>query len=155
MVLTWEKEAGIDVEYIPHAGGAATLAFLGGNAEMLVGNVSEGFRHIEARRIVPFAVANERRSPIFPQVPTVKKKGWEVVYARWRSVLAPAGVPPSRIEVLTVAFQKALDADAWKRFPANAEAANLYLSPADVRRFLAAEEARLTRVIDGLGLRRQ
>ncbi|MDR7554079.1 MAG: tripartite tricarboxylate transporter substrate binding protein [Armatimonadota bacterium] len=156
VVLTWEKEAGIDVEYIPHEGGGpATLAFLGGNAEVLVGNVSEVFQHIEARRIVPFAVASERRSPIFPQVPTLKEKGWDVVYTQWRSVLAPAGVPPSRIAVLTVAFQKALDSDAWKRFNANAKAVDLYLGPADFRRFLAGEEARLTRIIDELGLRRR
>lgn len=90
VVLTWEKEAGIDVEYIPHEGGGpATLAFLGGNAEVLVGNVSEFFQHVQANRMIPAAVASERRSPIFPNVPTLKEKGWDVVYAQWRSVMAP------------------------------------------------------------------
>lgn len=154
VVLTWEKEAGIDVEYIPHEGGGpAVLAFLGGNAEIVVGNMSEFFQHFQARRMVPFVVASERRSPIFPQVVTFKEKGYDVVYAQWRSVLAPSGVPSSRIATLAVSFNKALGTDAWKRFNTNARAVDLYLGPADFRRFLVNEEARLTRIIDELKLR--
>jgi len=154
VALSWEKEAGIDLEYIPHEGGGpATLTFLGGNAEMLVGNVSEVFQHVQAGRIVPFLVASERRSPIFPQVPTLKEKGWNVVFAQWRSVLAPSGVPASRIATLAVAFQKALGTESWKRFNQNARAVDLYLGPADFRRFLVDEEARLTKIIEELGLR--
>lgn len=154
VVLAWEKEAGIDVEYIPHEGGGpAVLAFLGGNAEMVVGNMSEFFQHFQARRMVPFVVASERRSPIFPQVVTFKEKGYDVVFAQWRSVLAPSGVPSSRIATLALAFNRALGADAWKRFNANARAVDLYLGPADFRRFLVNEEARLAKIIDELGLR--
>ncbi|MGH2376368.1 MAG: Bug family tripartite tricarboxylate transporter substrate binding protein [bacterium] len=154
--LTWGKAAGVDFQYIPHEGGGpATLTFLGGNAELLIGNVSEVFQHIEAKRMVPFAVASERRSTIFPNVPTLKEKGWDVVYAQWRSVLAPAGTPPSRVATLTVALQKALATDSWKRFNGNAKAVDLYLGPADFRRFLVGEEARLNRIIDDLGLRRR
>lgn len=156
VALSWEKEAGIDLEYIPHEGGGpAALTFLGGNAEMLVGNVSEFFQHVQAGRMVPFAVASERRSSIFPQVPTLKEKGWNVVFAQWRSVLAPSGVPALRIATLAIAFQKALGADSWKRFNQNARAIDLYLGPADFRRFLVDEEARLTKIIDELGLRRR
>lgn len=156
VVLSWEKAAGIDVEYIPHEGGGpATQAFLGGNAEMLVGNVSEVFQLIQAGRIKPFAVASERRSPIFPDVPTLKEKGWDVVFTQWRSVLAPQGTPSSRIAILAVAIQKALGAESWKRFNANTQAVDLYLGPLDFFRFLTAEEARLTRIIDELGLRRR
>jgi len=144
------------VQYIPHEGGGpATLTFLGGNAELLVGNVSEVFQHIESKKMIPFLVASERRSSIFPNVPTMKEKGWDLVYAQWRSVLAPAGTPPSRIATLTVALQKALASDSWKRFNGNAKAVDLYLGPADFRRFLVSEEARLTRIIDELGLRRR
>ncbi len=154
VVLAWEKEAGIDVEYIPHEGGGpAVLAFLGGNAEMVVGNMSEFFQHFQARRMVPFVVASERRSPIFPQVVTFKEKGYDVVFAQWRSVLAPSGVPSSRIATLAVAFNRALGSEAWKRFNANARAVDLYLGPADFRRFLVNEEARLAKIIDELGLR--
>lgn len=155
-VLSWEKAAGIDVEYIPHEGGGpATLAFLGKNAEVLIGNVSEVFQHIEAKKMVPIAVASEKRSPIFPNVPTLKEKGWDVVMVQWRSILAPKGTPPARVKLLTEAFQKAMAAESWKTFNKNAKAVDLYLGPADFRKFLTSEEQRFSKIIDDLGLRKR
>ena len=156
VVLAWEKAAGIDVEYIPHEGGGpAILAFLGRNAEVVVGNVSEFAQHIEAKKMVPLAVASEKRSPIFPNVSTLKEKGWDVVMVQWRSVLAPKGTPPERIALLAQAFQKAMAQESWKTFNRNTKAVDLYLGPADFRKFLASEEQRFTRIIDELGLRKR
>jgi tripartite-type tricarboxylate transporter receptor subunit TctC len=156
VVLSWEKAAGIDVEYIPHEGGGpATLAFLGKNAELLVGNVSEVFQHVEAKKMVPLAVASEKRSSIFPDVPTLKEKGADVVMVQWRSVLAPKGTPAPRVALLAESFQKALAADSWKTFNRNAKAVDAYLGPAEFRQFLAAEEARFSAIIDQLGLRKK
>jgi tripartite-type tricarboxylate transporter receptor subunit TctC len=156
VVLSWKQAAGIDVEYIPHEGGGpATLAFLGKNAEVLVGNVSEVAQHIEAKKMVPVAVASEKRSPIFPEVPTLREKGWEVVLVQWRSVLAPKGTPAPRVAALAEAFQKAMGAGSWKTFNRNAKAVDAFLGPADFRKFLAAEEERFMRIIDQLGLRKK
>ncbi|MFB3816813.1 MAG: tripartite tricarboxylate transporter substrate binding protein [Candidatus Methylomirabilales bacterium] len=156
VVLSWEKAAGIDVEYIPHEGGGpATLAFLGRNAELLVGNVSEVVQHVEARKMVPLAVASEKRSPIFPDVPTLREKGWDVVMLQWRSVLAPRGTPPARTAALSEAFQKAMATASWKAFNRNAKAVDAYLGPADFRKFLAGEEEGFGKIIDQLGLRKK
>lgn len=156
VVLSWKKAAGIDVEYVPHEGGGpATLAFLGKNVEVLVGNVSEVFQHIEAKKIVPLAVVSEKRSPIFPDVPTLKEKGWDVVFVQWRSVVVPKGTPPERIQALAQAFQKAMAVESWKTFNRTTKAVDLYLGPEEFRKFLANEEERLTRIINDLGLRKR
>jgi tripartite-type tricarboxylate transporter receptor subunit TctC len=156
VVLSWKKAAGIDVEYIPHEGGGpATLAFLGKNAEVLVGNVSEYFQHIEAKKMIPVAVASDKRSPIFPDVPTLKEKGWDVVLVQWRSVIAPKGTPAARISLLAEAFQKAMSVESWKTFNKNSKAVDAYLDPAGFRKFLMSEEERFSRIIDELGLRKR
>ena len=156
VVLSWEKAANVDVEYIPHEGGGpATLAFLGKNAELLIGNVSEVVQHVEAKKMVPLAVASEKRSPIFPDVPTLREKGWDVAMVQWRSVLAPRGTPAARVGILAEAFQKAMGAESWKTFNRNAKAVDLYLGPADFRKFLSAEEERFGKIIDQLGLRKK
>jgi tripartite-type tricarboxylate transporter receptor subunit TctC len=156
VVLSWKQAAGIDVEYIPHEGGGpATLAFLGKNAEVLVGNASEVIQHVEAKKMVPVAVASDKRSPIFPEVPTLREKGWDVVMVQWRSVLAPKGTPGPRVAALAEAFQKAMGAESWKAFNRNAKAVDAYLGPADFRKFLASEEERFAKIIDQLGLRKK
>jgi tripartite-type tricarboxylate transporter receptor subunit TctC len=156
VVLSWEKAANIDVEYIPHEGGGpATLAFLGKNAELLIGNLSEVSQHVEAKKMVPLAVASEKRSTIFPNVPTLKEKGWDVVMVQWRGVLAPKGTPAPRVAFLAEAFQKAMGADSWKTFNQNAKAIDAFLGPADFRKFLTGEEDRFVKIIDQLGLRKK
>jgi putative tricarboxylic transport membrane protein len=105
--------------------------------------------------MVPIAVASEKRSPIFPEAPTLKEKGWDVVMVQWRSVLAPKGTPAPRVAILAEAFQKALAADSWKTFNRNAKAVDAYLGPADFRQFLTGEEARFAKIIDQLGLRKK
>ncbi len=156
VILSWEKAAGIDVEYIPHEGGGpAILAFLGRNAEVVVGNVSEFFQHVEAKKMVPLAVASEKRSPIFPNVPTLKESGTDVVMVQWRSVFAPKDTPSDRVAALAQAFRKAMEAESWKTFNRNAKAVDVYLGPAEFRKFLAAEEQRFTKIIDELGLRKK
>lgn len=156
VILSWEKAAGIDVEYIPHEGGGpAILAFLGRNAEVVVGNVSEFFQHVEAKKMVPLAVASEKRSPIFPNVPTLKESGADVVMVQWRSVFAPKDTPSDRVTALAQAFRKAMEAESWKTFNRNAKAVDVYLGPAEFRKFLAAEEQRFTKIIDELGLRKK
>ena len=156
VILAWEKAAGIDVEYIPHEGGGpAILAFLGRNAEVVVGNVSEFFQHVEAKKMVPLAVASEKRSPIFPNVPTLKESGADVVMVQWRSVFAPKDTPSDRVAALAQAFRKSMEAESWKTFNRNSKAVDLYLGPAEFRKFLAAEEGRFTKIIDELGLRKK
>ena len=76
VILTWEKVAGLDVTYVPfEGGGPATLCFLGGNVDMLVGNVSDSVANLEAKRMFPVAVASEKRSPIYPDVPDAQGEG--------------------------------------------------------------------------------
>jgi tripartite-type tricarboxylate transporter receptor subunit TctC len=156
VVLLWEKAAGLDVTYVPfEGGGPATISFLGGNVDMLVGNVSDSVANLEAKRMFPIAVASERRSPIYPDVPTLKEKGWDVVLTQWRGVLAPKGTPPDRVRLLAEAFQKALGSDSWKAFRDRTKSVDLFLGPAEFRQFLAAEEARFVALIDELGLRKK
>ncbi|HSC08296.1 MAG TPA: tripartite tricarboxylate transporter substrate-binding protein, partial [Steroidobacteraceae bacterium] len=121
----------------------------------VVGNVSEFFQHMEAKKMVPLAVASEKRSPIFPNVPTLKESGADVVMVQWRSILAPKDTPADRVAALAQAFRKAMDAESWKTFNRNAKAVDAYLGPAEFRKFLASEEQRFTKIIDELGLRKK
>ena len=116
--------------------------------------MSEVSQHVEARDGA-LAVASEKRSAIFPNVPTLREKGWDVVMVQWRSVLAPKGTPAPRVAFLAEAFQKAMTADSWKTFNQNAKAIDAYLGPADFRKFLVAEEDRFVKIIDPLGLRKK
>ncbi len=46
------------------------------------------------------AVAGEKRSPMFPDVPTFKEKGVDLVASPWYALFAPPGTPPDVIQKL-------------------------------------------------------
>lgn len=153
VVLSLEKAAGIDVTYVPFDGGGPALkAFLAGDIDVLVGNISDAGPSVDSKAIIPFAVASEERSASFPDVPTLKEKGWDVVYVQWRSVFAPKGTPADRLRVLADGFRKALDSDSWKQFRERTRSVDLFLGPAEFRTFLESEDKRFTQVMTELGL---
>jgi putative tricarboxylic transport membrane protein len=153
VILSLEKAAGIDVTYVPFDGGGPALrAFLAKDIDVLVGNLSDVGATIDAKTAFAFAVASDKRSPIFPDAPTLKEKGWDVVFVQWRSVFAPKGTPADRLRTLADGFQKALDSTSWKSFRERTRSVDLFLGPAEFRTFLASEDTRFSAIIKELGL---
>ncbi|MEX2047753.1 MAG: tripartite tricarboxylate transporter substrate binding protein [Chloroflexota bacterium] len=153
VILSLEKAAGIDVTYVPFDGGGPALrAFLSKDIDVLVGNLSDVGTTIDAKTAFPFAVASDKRSPVFPDVPTLKEKGWDVVFVQWRSIFAPKGTPAARLNILADGFRKALDSASWKSFRERTRSVDLFLGPAEFRTFLQSEDTRFTAIIKELGL---
>jgi tripartite-type tricarboxylate transporter receptor subunit TctC len=153
VILSLEKAAGVDLTYVPFDGGGPALrAFLAGDVDVLVGNISDAGPSIDSKAIFPFAVANAERSTNFPEIPTLKEKGWDVVFVQWRSIFAPKGTSADRLRILADGFRKALDSDSWKQFRERTRSVDLFLGPAEFRTFLESEDKRFAAIIIELGL---
>ncbi len=101
------KAAGIDYNNIPFdGGGPAMLAVLGENADLTVGFSPQTLPQVAAGKMRVLAVTDVKRSRDFPNVPTMKEEGYDVVFTMWRSVLAPKGTPQPIVEKLEAAFKK-------------------------------------------------
>jgi putative tricarboxylic transport membrane protein len=141
------------VKYDPYNGGGPALtAFQAGMEDVYIGNYGDLSDLVAANSVAPIAVASEARSPIAPNVPTLKEKGWDVVLIEWRGIMAPKGTPQDRIQTLADAFQKALMTDSWSMFRMKSQSVDLYLNPTDFKTFLMSQEANLSQIIHDLGL---
>ena len=68
------KNEGIDIVRIPYRGGGEVVnALLGGNVQFAVLALSNMVPQLQSGRIVPLAVVANSRSPLFPDVPTLKE----------------------------------------------------------------------------------
>ena len=106
-------------------GTAAVTAVAGGNCDVGVPFVSEAVAQIEAGNIVPIAISSEERSPLFPDVPTLKECGIDVVHEMWRSINGPAGLPEDVIKTVSDAIGRA---SANSDYLAEAEASGMNVS---------------------------
>lgn len=75
-VVETAKSAGIDVTYVPFAGGGPSgTALLGGHVEYRVAQPSEVYPNVRAGKTRGLAVAFATRMPEMPDVPTFKELG--------------------------------------------------------------------------------
>ena len=88
-----KARAGIELVHVPYKGGGpATVALLAGEVPVMFGGNSVT-AHIKAGRLRGLAVAGKKRSPAFPDLPTLSEfyPGLEVT--AWIGIFAPSGVP--------------------------------------------------------------
>lgn len=86
------NETGTVTTYIPYTGtGATESALLGGEVEALWGYTTVAARQADGVRML--AVATEERHPLFPDVPTFKELGIDMVGGAYRGIAVPSSTP--------------------------------------------------------------
>lgn len=131
----------------------ATTDLLGGQVDFNFDQISVSLPYIKEGRTRGLAVTTAKRVPSLPDIPTFAEAGVPgMEAATFTGLLAPKGTPPEVLARLSQALEKILSQpDIIQRFQelgADAQAS----SPADFTRYLAAEDARWTPIIERAGI---
>jgi len=103
--LLLQKEAGVELVYVPFAGsGTSKPALLGGHVSVLIGHPTHAVSLGD--KVRQLAVASDERVAAFPDCPTLKELGYNVVEGSYRGVSAPPGTPKEMVDILAAAFRK-------------------------------------------------
>ena len=98
------------------------------------------------------AISTPQRDEYFPNVPTFKEQGYDVVETLWRGVMVKAGTPRPVIDTLTAAMDKVEADPAWKTFMKNNVQSPLHLSVDQMQRHVADEVASRRKFLRDIGL---
>jgi tripartite-type tricarboxylate transporter receptor subunit TctC len=109
---------GTDIVHVPYKGGAAAIGdLISGNVQLMFESANSMAPHIKAGRVRGLAVTTAKRSPAFPDLPTLAEAGvpgYEVT--AWSGIIAPAGLSRPVLERLNAAVNAALgSADVKER----------------------------------------
>jgi tripartite-type tricarboxylate transporter receptor subunit TctC len=106
----FEQSSGISLKQIPYKGGAPAITdLIGGQLDLVAVNMLEIAPHVKSGKLKIVAVMSAKRSPIFPEVPTVAESGYPGFEASvWYSLIAPAKTPASIVKTLHTQVEKAL-----------------------------------------------
>jgi putative tricarboxylic transport membrane protein len=111
------QAADFEYDVVPFEGGAEVATNLvGGNIAAAFVNVSEAGSLIDAGEITPIAVLSEERVDVLPDVPTAKEKGYDVLAATVRGMVAAPGVPAERVQKLREVLLEAMQTEAYREF---------------------------------------
>lgn len=141
--------AGISLIHAPYKGtGPALVDLAGGRIPFVFSSMAAATPMVKAGKIIPVAVANNRRGAAFPTVPTFAEAGLnDFVVVHWVGILAPSGTNPKIINTLHDEFTRAVaDPETSERF------SRLDIEPAtntsgEFRKFLINESARWGEVL--------
>jgi tripartite-type tricarboxylate transporter receptor subunit TctC len=90
--LQFDKAAGITTTYVPFSGtGPSVTAVLGKQTVAGFNYITSGISQGDALRVL--AVTSEERMAAFPDVPTFKELGLDIVGGAYRGVAVPASTP--------------------------------------------------------------
>jgi tripartite-type tricarboxylate transporter receptor subunit TctC len=139
---------GTTMQHVPYGGGSpATVAVLRGEVQMLLaGSLAVG-PQIQSGGVKALAIAAEKRTPAFPDIPTFREQGIDYLSGTWFGLLAPAKTPPDIVTRLNREVLAALRSDAVRSRIAEQGADVVGGSPQDFARFIREVTERLSGVI--------
>jgi tripartite-type tricarboxylate transporter receptor subunit TctC len=108
--------SGTDIVHVPYRGGAAAINdLIAGRVHLMFESLNSIAPHAKAGTVRPLAVSGARRSPGFPDLPTVAEAGVPGYEApTWSGVIAPAGVPRPIIDRLNAGINKAIESQTFR-----------------------------------------
>lgn len=109
-VKFFEQAAGISLKHIPYKGGSAAITdLIGGQIDLVATNMLEISPQAKAGKLKILAVMSQKRSPLFPEVPTIAESGFPGFEASvWYGLIAPAKTPAPIVNKLYAAVEKSL-----------------------------------------------
>ncbi|MGI5837732.1 MAG: tripartite tricarboxylate transporter substrate binding protein, partial [Chloroflexota bacterium] len=150
-VLSLQKKADIKFNMTHFdGGGAAQTALHGGHVQVLVGNIGDAMSGYKSGKFRVLAITSEKRSPLLPDVPTLKEQGVDLVTAVARGLVAPAGTPPEVIKILSDTVKKIDGMKDYQDKMASSGLPTLYMDSAEYDKYLQAEEKRVDQLIKEL-----
>jgi hypothetical protein len=114
----FKLNAGVQMLGVPYKGSAPAVSdTIGGQTQVMFPSFFTALPHVKAGKLKALALAGPKRSPLLPDVPTLKEAGVDGVdVQQWYGFFAPAKTPRPVIEQLNKALNQVLnDKDIVKR----------------------------------------
>jgi tripartite-type tricarboxylate transporter receptor subunit TctC len=108
--------SGTDIVHVPYRGGAAAINdLIAGRVHLMFESLNSIAPHARSGTVRALAVSGARRSPGFPDLPTVAEAGVPGYAApTWSGVIAPSGVPRPIIDKLNAGINKAIQSQTFR-----------------------------------------
>jgi tripartite-type tricarboxylate transporter receptor subunit TctC len=92
---------GIETIHVPYQGSAPAIQdFRAGVLEAFYDSLAQNSAMVEDGEVVALAIASPERTPRFPEIPTFREQGYDVVIENWTGLSGPAGMDSAIVETI-------------------------------------------------------
>jgi tripartite-type tricarboxylate transporter receptor subunit TctC len=150
----FQMATGTTMLHVPYKASANLYAdLLGGTIDVIFDYTVVMRPHIEAGKVIPLGISREDRLKSFPNVPTFKERGLDVVLTSWASIAMPAGTPPEIVNRMSDAFAETLREPAVIKYYEDNDFGNLgRLDPEKLKEFFVNETEKFKKLVETAGV---
>ena len=106
---------GTNILHVPYKGGAQAINdLIAGHVQLMFESLNSISSTAKAGNVRALAVSGPRRSPAFPDLPTIGETVPGYDAGTWSGVIAPAGLPQPILDKLNAAINRAISLPAFK-----------------------------------------
>lgn len=108
--LAWlESTTGAKFKHIPYKTiDQALTATLAGETQVFMNTPGLVQPHVKSGKLKTLAIAGPKRTPLLPDVPTLKEQGFNAEFVSWIGVTVPVGTPKDIIQKLNIEMNKSI-----------------------------------------------
>ena len=112
--LKMQHETGLTFSNTMFQGSAPSLvALMGNHIDSVVCNVADVVQKSKDGQVVVIATMGAERNPLFPDAPTLKELGYDVLMGNYTTLAAPAGTPDDVLAMLRTALENVCKSEAY------------------------------------------
>jgi tripartite-type tricarboxylate transporter receptor subunit TctC len=148
----FKLRTGTSMMHVPYKGTLPSLtALLGGEVDLNFANIPSVIEFTKGGRLRTLASTTASRTALFPELPTMREAGLDMVVVVWYSLLAPAATPRVIIDKLADAAVKAAQSPDIKQRLTSMGAEPVGSMPDEAAKFLRDEVALWATVVKASG----
>ncbi len=147
--------AGTKFIHVPHKGIAENVTALLGKHIEVISDSSGWAPMVDAGQFRLLATWGEKRCDRYPQVPTIKEIGYDVVARSHLGVIGPKGIPKPIVAKLANAFQKAMEDPEFLEVMKKFDMPSYYLGTEDYEKYMRSDFENIEKLVKKLGLKQQ
>ncbi|MBV9955284.1 MAG: tripartite tricarboxylate transporter substrate binding protein [Pseudolabrys sp.] len=149
------KQEGITWTHVPFKGTAETTqALLGGHIQAVADATGWG-PLVKAGQLRLLVIWSDERSKNYPDAPTLKESGINLVSNSPFGLAGPKGMDPKVVKILHDAFKKGMDEPAYRAELVKLDQEPAYLSSTDYKQYADRQLVEQKALIEALGLKQE
>ncbi len=144
---------GTQIVHVPYKGSPQGISdLIGGQVQLMFDNLTSISPHVRSGKVRGIGVSSARRSPIFPDVPTIAEAGVPGYETNaWGGIVVPVGTSPAIVKKLNTEINRALQAPTLKDRYAAIEAEPVGGTPEAFATFVKKETLKWADVVKKSG----
>ena len=147
-------KSGAKLVHIPYGSSPqAMTAVMRGDVQMVVMPAISVVPHVQSGAVKMLAVTTPKRSPLLPDVPTLKESGVDVEADAWNGLIAPAGTPQAILDKIQREVADAIKTPELREKFATQIMEPVGNTPAQFKAQIEGDLARWTPVIKEAGIK--